>query len=78
MRFELAGTTALHPAASRLLRRCSIYTLRRLAVDYLSFDERAELNILTIDGAQPTLPGVEESVTETVQGQDIPAHPPSD
>ncbi len=68
MRFEPAGMTD-DP---------EIRFASRLAVDYLSFEERAELNILTIDErTQPTLPGVEESVTETVQGHDIQADPPS-
>jgi ribonucleoside-diphosphate reductase alpha chain len=54
------------------------YIFRRLAVDYLSPAERAELNILTVgERTQPTLPGVDESVVETRQGNDIPADPPS-
>jgi ribonucleoside-diphosphate reductase alpha chain len=54
------------------------YIFRRLAVDYLSFEERSELNILTTgERTQPTLPGVEETVTETRQGTDIQADPPS-
>ncbi len=48
------------------------YIFRRLAVDYLSLEERAELNILTTgERTQPTLPGVEETVIETRQGSDI-------
>ena len=51
---------------------------RRLAVDYLSLEERAELGILTVgERTQPTLPGVEETVIETRQGTDIAADPPS-
>ncbi|MCZ9335544.1 hypothetical protein, partial [Klebsiella pneumoniae] len=54
------------------------YIFRRLAVDYLSYEERAELGILTVgERTQPTLPGVEESVTETVQGQDVTPDPVS-
>src|SRR3546814_9796195 len=54
------------------------YIFRRLAVDYLSYEERAELNILTTgERTQPTLPGVEETITETRQGSDIQADPPS-
>src|SRR3546814_4568907 len=54
------------------------YIFRRLAVDYLSYEERAELNILTTgERTQPTLPGVEETNTETRQGSDIQADPPS-
>jgi ribonucleoside-diphosphate reductase alpha chain len=49
-----------------------------LAVDYLSYEERAELGILTTgERTQPTLPGVEETVVQTRQGQDVPADPPS-
>ncbi|GJM39595.1 MAG: hypothetical protein DHS20C19_29620 [Acidimicrobiales bacterium] len=45
---------------------------------YLSHDERSGLGILTTDERiQPTLPGVEEQVTETVQGSEIPPDPPS-
>jgi ribonucleoside-diphosphate reductase alpha chain len=54
------------------------YIFRRLAVDYLSFEERAELNILTTgERTQPTLPGVEETITETRQGSELAADPPS-
>ncbi|MFS8482984.1 MAG: hypothetical protein FWJ94_13865, partial [Acidimicrobiia bacterium] len=42
------------------------------------FEERAELGILTTgERTQPTLPGVEETVVPTRQGQDVPADPPS-
>ena len=42
---------------------------------YLSDEERSGLGILTTDErTQPTLPGVEEQVTKTVQGSDIPPH----
>ena len=38
------------------------YLFRRLALEYLTYDERAELGIFSIDERlQPTLPGVEES-----------------
>ncbi len=54
------------------------YLFRRLAIEYLSFEERAELNILTTgERTQPTLPGVEETVVETRQGSELPADPPS-
>ncbi len=54
------------------------YLFRRLAVDYLTPAERAELNILTTgERTQPTLPGVEEAATETVQGSDVTPDPPS-
>jgi ribonucleoside-diphosphate reductase alpha chain len=52
------------------------YLFRRLAVEYLTADERAELGIYTREERlQPTLPGVEESVVETAQGTDLIADP---
>jgi ribonucleoside-diphosphate reductase alpha chain len=76
MRFEPAGMT--DDPDIRFASSILDYIFRRLAVDYLSKDERAELNILTIDErSQPTLPGVEESLVETRQGTDVPADPPS-
>jgi ribonucleoside-diphosphate reductase alpha chain len=54
------------------------YLFRRLAIEYLSVEERAELGIFTIDERmQPTLPGVEESVIETSTGTEIAADPKS-
>ena len=54
------------------------YLFRRLAILYLTQEERAELGILTVgERTQPTLPGVEETVTETSQGMDVAADPPS-
>jgi ribonucleoside-diphosphate reductase alpha chain len=76
MRFEPAGMT--DDPDIRFASSILDYIFRRLAVDYLSPAERAELNILTIDErTQPTLPGVEESTVETRQGTDVPADPPS-
>jgi ribonucleoside-diphosphate reductase alpha chain len=76
MRFEPAGMT--DDPDIRFASSILDYIFRRLAVDYLSKDERAELNILTIDErSQPTLPGVEESLVETRQGTDMVADPPS-
>jgi ribonucleoside-diphosphate reductase alpha chain len=76
MRFEPAGMT--DDPDIRFAASLVDYIFRRLAVDYLSFAERAELNILTVgERVQPTLPGVEETVTETRQGSDVPADPPS-
>ncbi len=75
-RFEPAGMT--DDPDLRIATSILDYIFRRLAVDYLSFEERAELNILTTgERTQPTLPGVEETVTETRQGTDIQADPPS-
>ena len=76
MRFEPAGMT--DDPEIRFASSILDYIFRRLAVDYLSKAERAELNILTIDErSQPTLPGVEESLVETRQGTDMVADPPS-
>jgi ribonucleoside-diphosphate reductase alpha chain len=76
MRFEPAGMT--DDPDIRFATSLVDYIFRRLAVDYLSYEERAELGILTIDErTQPTLPGVEESVTETIQGQDVTPDPVS-
>jgi ribonucleoside-diphosphate reductase alpha chain len=75
-RFEPAGIT--DDAELRIATSLLDYIFRRLAVDYLSYEERAELGILTTgERTQPTLPGVEETVVETRQGLDVPADPPS-
>jgi ribonucleoside-diphosphate reductase alpha chain len=76
MRFEPAGMT--DDPEIRFASSLLDYIFRRLAVDYLSYEERAELNILTVDErTEPTLPGVAESVTQNVQGHDVVADPPS-
>jgi ribonucleoside-diphosphate reductase alpha chain len=60
MRFEPAGMT--DDPELRIASSLVDYIFRRLAVDYLPFQERAELGILTTDERiQPTLPGVEEA-----------------
>src|SRR4051794_8588318 len=75
-RFEPAGMT--DDPDLRIASSILDYIFRRLAVDYLSLEERTELNILTTgERTHPTLPGVEETVTETRQGTDIQADPPS-
>jgi ribonucleoside-diphosphate reductase alpha chain len=76
MRFEPAGMT--DDPDIRFANSLMDYLFRRLAILYLSIEERNELGIHTIaERTQPTLPGVEETVTETVQGQDVAADPPS-
>jgi ribonucleoside-diphosphate reductase alpha chain len=76
MRFEPAGMT--DDPELRIASSIIDYMFRRLAVEYLSAEERAELNILTVgERTQQTLPGVVESVTETRQGSDIAPDPPS-
>ena len=62
MRFEPAGIT--DDSDLRIATSLVDYIFRRLAVDYLPLDERAELGILsTSERMQPTLPGVEETAT---------------
>ncbi len=76
MRFEPAGMT--DDPEIRISSSLMDYLFRRLAVMYLDVEERAGLGILTTDErTEPTLPGVVEQVTETVQGSDIPPDPPS-
>jgi ribonucleoside-diphosphate reductase alpha chain len=76
MRFEPAGMT--DDEDIRIANSLMDYLFRKLAVLYLSHEERAELNILTTqERLQPTLPGVEETVVETRQGSELPADPPS-
>jgi len=62
MRFEPAGIT--DDPDLRIATSLVDYIFRRLAVDYLPMEERAELGILsTAERMQPTLPGVEEMAT---------------
>ena len=65
MRFEPAGIT--DDPELRIATSLVDYIFRRLAVDYLSLEERSELGVLTTaERMQPTLPGVEETATESV------------
>ncbi len=76
MRFEPAGMT--DDPDIRIASSLVDYIFRRLAVDYLSYEERAELGILTVgERLQPTLPGVEESATVDALGSEVVADPPS-
>ncbi len=64
MRFEPAGIT--DDPDLRIATSLVDYIFRRLAVDYLPLEERAELGVLsTAERMQPTLPGVEEIATES-------------
>jgi len=61
MRFEPAGMT--DDPELRFASSLVDYIFRRLAVEYMSPTERAELGIFTVsERLQPTLPGVEEAV----------------
>jgi ribonucleoside-diphosphate reductase alpha chain len=65
MKFEPAGMT--DDADLRIATSLVDYIFRRLALDYLTIEEREELGVLsTGERTQPTLPGVEEHTTVTV------------
>jgi ribonucleoside-diphosphate reductase alpha chain len=75
MRFEPAGMT--DDPDIRFATSLVDYIFRRLAVEYLSFEDRKDLGVLTIDERmEPTLPGVEEATTVTESGLDL--LPPED
>ena len=76
MRFEPAGMT--DDPDLRLASSLMDYLFRRIALDYLPYEERASIGLFSVsERTQPTLPGVEEAVTETNQGHELPADPPS-
>jgi ribonucleoside-diphosphate reductase alpha chain len=76
MRFEPAGMT--DDPDIRFVSSIMDYLFRRLALEYLSLEERAELGIFSIaERLQPTLPGVEESVIETSTGSEMVPDPKS-
>ena len=63
-RFEPAGIT--DDPDLRIATSLIDYIFRRLALDYLPYDHREELGVLsTSERIQPTLPGVEEAATAT-------------
>ena len=65
MKFEPAGIT--DDADLRIATSLVDYIFRRIALDYLSVEERSDLGILsTSERMQPTLPGVEEMATPSV------------
>jgi ribonucleoside-diphosphate reductase alpha chain len=75
-RFEPAGMT--DDPDIRIASSIVDYLFRRLGIEYLTAEERTELGIFTRDERmQPTLPGVEESVVENLQGFDAIADPKS-
>jgi ribonucleoside-diphosphate reductase alpha chain len=76
MRFEPAGMT--DDPDIRFASSIMDYLFRRLALEYMTYDERAELGIFSIDERlQPTLPGVEESVMQTSNGSELATDPKS-
>jgi ribonucleoside-diphosphate reductase alpha chain len=76
MKFEPAGIT--DDADLRIATSLVDYIFRRIALDYLTVDERADLGILsTSERMQPTLPGVEEMATPSAtMVEDYTAPPP--
>jgi ribonucleoside-diphosphate reductase alpha chain len=65
MKFEPAGIT--DDPELRIATSLIDYIFRRMALDFLSVEERADLGILsTQERTQPTLPGVEEMATPSV------------
>ena len=76
MRFEPAGIT--DDPDLRIASSLIDYLFKRLSVEYLSPEQRAQMNIFTTgERIQPTLPGIEEAAVDTVQGVDIKPDPPS-
>jgi ribonucleoside-diphosphate reductase alpha chain len=79
MRFEPAGIT--DDADLRIATSLLDYIFRRLALDYLSREEREDLGVLsTKERMQPTLPGVEEAATvaqDLVEDAGLSSVPPS-
>jgi ribonucleoside-diphosphate reductase alpha chain len=81
MRFEPAGMT--DDPDLRIAQSLVDYIFRRLAVDYLPYEERVELGVLTTgERTQQTLPGVEEAATPNLSlvedreyGDDEPGQP---
>ena len=75
-RFEPAGMT--DDPELRIASSLLDYIFRRLALDYLTFEERQELGILSVsERTQPTLPGVEETVVRNEMGHEVVADPKS-
>ena len=79
MRFEPAGIT--DDADLRIATSLMDYIFRRLALDYLTREEREELGVLsTSERMQPTLPGVAEAATpeqDLVEETGISSVPPT-
>ncbi len=70
MRFEPAGMT--DDPEVRLANSLIDYLFRRLALEYLPYEERLDLGILgTSERLQQTLPGVEEAVTPNATSIDL-------
>ena len=76
MRFEPAGLT--DDPELRIATSIVDYIFRRLALEYLSFDERRELGVLSVDErTDPPLPGLESASVESAIGAEPAPDPPS-
>jgi len=76
MRFEPAGIT--DDPELRIATSLIDYLFRRLALEYLSVEDRTTMGILSSsERTQPTLPGVDEQAVTSSPGLDIPSDPPS-
>lgn len=76
MRFEPAGLT--DDPDVRIANSLMDYLFRRLAIEYLDFEERSALGIFTTaERSQPTLPGMEGADDVNRQGIDVAPDRPS-
>ena len=76
MRFEPAGMT--DDPEIRFASSVMDYLFRKLAMEYMTYEERAELSIFSVsERMQPTLPGLEEGVVETSSGSEMVSDPKS-
>jgi ribonucleoside-diphosphate reductase alpha chain len=67
MRFEPAGMT--DDPDLRIATSLVDYIFRRLVVEYVPYETRRDMGVLTVgERTQPTLPGVEEAVTSNEPG----------
>jgi ribonucleoside-diphosphate reductase alpha chain len=73
MRFEPAGMT--DDPDLRIATSLVDYIFRKLAVEYLPYETRRDMGVLTVgERTQPTLPGVEEAAiaNETITYAELP------
>ena len=76
MRFEPAGLT--DDPELRIATSIVDYIFRRLALEYLSLEERTELGVLSVDErTDPPLPGLESASVESAIGAEPAPDPPS-
>ncbi len=76
-RFEPAGIT--DDPQIRIASSLVDYIFRRLALEYLPFDERRDLGVLSVDErSEPNLPGLETAMVETSIGAEVALDPLQD